>query len=235
MHLQKFPDQTKFQSWVVNFQAEVCAKAKNLALVLQWIKKIEAASLLRTSSIQNQYREDFFNYESCIWWRRQNWNGATIGIRTSKRGSESKSGKPKRTTDFSREPECFFDERNYRAWSRSERKGAKILTPSGRLENVFQRKTIGYCSKKTLVVFNTRMPRKTVRQCGKTWETQENLAQSKHPLQYRNWRNRPDVNGFYSLKASPATKAEHPLSTAGKMKKIVVWLSTSSRVSWLQV
>ena len=32
MHLQKFPDQTEFQSWIVNFRAEVCAKAKNLAL-----------------------------------------------------------------------------------------------------------------------------------------------------------------------------------------------------------
>ena len=29
MHLQKFPDQTKFQSWIVNFRVEVCAKARN--------------------------------------------------------------------------------------------------------------------------------------------------------------------------------------------------------------
>ena len=47
MHLQKFPDQTEFQSWIVNFQAGVCAKAKNLALALQWIKEIEAASSLK--------------------------------------------------------------------------------------------------------------------------------------------------------------------------------------------
>ena len=33
MHLQKILDQTEFQSWIVNFQAGVCAKAKNLALV----------------------------------------------------------------------------------------------------------------------------------------------------------------------------------------------------------
>ena len=39
MHLQKFPDQTEFRSWIVNFRADVYAKAKNLALVLQ---KIEA-------------------------------------------------------------------------------------------------------------------------------------------------------------------------------------------------
>ena len=39
MHLQKFTDQTEFQSGIVNFQAGVCAEAKNLALVLQWIKR----------------------------------------------------------------------------------------------------------------------------------------------------------------------------------------------------
>ena len=35
--------------------------------------------------------------------------------------------------------------------------------------------------------------------------------------------------------ASPATGAKNPLSVVGKMKKVVVWLSASSRVSWLQV
>ena len=47
MYVQKIHDQTEFQSWIVSFQAEVCAKAKDLALVLQWIKKIEAASSLK--------------------------------------------------------------------------------------------------------------------------------------------------------------------------------------------
>ena len=32
MHLGKFPEQPKFQSWIVDFRAEICAKAKNLAL-----------------------------------------------------------------------------------------------------------------------------------------------------------------------------------------------------------
>ena len=41
MHLQKFSDQTEFQSCIVNFRAEVYAKAKNLALVLQWIQLAE--------------------------------------------------------------------------------------------------------------------------------------------------------------------------------------------------
>ena len=49
----------------------------------------------------------------------------------------------------------------------------------------------------------------------------------RHRLTEKNWNN--------SLNASPATKAENFLSTVGKMKNIVAWLSTSSRVSWLQV
>ena len=54
----KFPDQTEFQSWIMNFQVEVCAKAKNLALVLQWIKRSKQPARWRTSSIQNQLRKN---------------------------------------------------------------------------------------------------------------------------------------------------------------------------------
>ena len=46
MHLRKFPDHTEFQSWIVNFRTEVCSKAKNATLALQWIKEIEAAKSL---------------------------------------------------------------------------------------------------------------------------------------------------------------------------------------------
>ena len=42
---EKIPDQAESQSWDVNFRAEVCAK--NLALALQWIKEILAASSLK--------------------------------------------------------------------------------------------------------------------------------------------------------------------------------------------
>ena len=45
-HLGKLPDQTEVQSWIVNFRVEVCAKAKNPMLGLQWIKEIEAAKSL---------------------------------------------------------------------------------------------------------------------------------------------------------------------------------------------
>ena len=64
MHLLKFRDQTEFESWIVNFHVEDCAKAKNLALVLQWMKKIEATSslkdLINPKSITGK---DFPDYE----------------------------------------------------------------------------------------------------------------------------------------------------------------------------
>ena len=46
MHLGNFLDHTEFQSWRVNFRTEVCSKAKNPSLALQWIKEIETAKSL---------------------------------------------------------------------------------------------------------------------------------------------------------------------------------------------
>ena len=102
MHQQKFPDQTEFQSWVVNFRAEVCAKAKNLALTLQWIKKIEAASslkdLINPKSITGKEVSDYEEldlmmaaelkrcYDKCSYFQKR---------------IESKGREHKRTTDFS--------------------------------------------------------------------------------------------------------------------------------------
>ena len=43
MHLGKFPDPMEFQSWKVNFRTEVCSKAKDPRLAMQWIKEIETA------------------------------------------------------------------------------------------------------------------------------------------------------------------------------------------------
>ena len=60
MHLGKFPDHTEFRSWIVNFRVEVCAKAKNPTLALQWIKELEAAKSLddlpHHSEINNRQR-----------------------------------------------------------------------------------------------------------------------------------------------------------------------------------
>ena len=69
-------------------------------------------------------------------------------------------------------------------------KGQNSYTPSGRLEKVPSGRLLGLVQEETTVVFYTRMPRDTVRLCGKKWETQEGLTWSKHPLQYRKWENR---------------------------------------------
>ena len=65
LHLGKFPDRTEFQSWKVNFRTEVCSKAKDSQLTMQWIKKIEKAKsideLMTPRSILG--REDFPDYD----------------------------------------------------------------------------------------------------------------------------------------------------------------------------
>ena len=43
MHLGKVPDPTEFQCCKVNFRTEVCSKAKDPRLAMQWIKEIETA------------------------------------------------------------------------------------------------------------------------------------------------------------------------------------------------
>ena len=64
MHLGTFPDHTEVQSWIVNFRTEVCSKAKNPTLALQWIKEIETAKsledLITPKSITGK---DFLDYE----------------------------------------------------------------------------------------------------------------------------------------------------------------------------
>ena len=64
MHLGKLPDDTEFQSWIVNFRTEVCSKAKNPTRALHWIEEIEAANslddLITPKSITSK---DFPDYE----------------------------------------------------------------------------------------------------------------------------------------------------------------------------
>ena len=64
MHLGKFPDHTEFQCWIVNFRVEVCEKAKNPMLALQWIEEIEAAkSLDDLITSKSMTGKDFLDYE----------------------------------------------------------------------------------------------------------------------------------------------------------------------------
>ena len=64
IHLGIFPGRTEFQSSIVNFRTEVCAKAKKPTLALQWVKEIEAAKslddLITPKSITGK---DFPDYE----------------------------------------------------------------------------------------------------------------------------------------------------------------------------
>ena len=109
MHLEKFFLQTEFQSWVVNFRAEVCAKAKNLALALQWIKEIEAASSLKDLVNPTLITgKGFSDYEELDFMMAAELKRCYDQYPHFQRGSASKSRKPKRTTDFLEEVRLLF-------------------------------------------------------------------------------------------------------------------------------
>ena len=118
----------------------------------------------------------------------------------------------------------------------TRQEGRKNLTPSGRLKNVFSGRQLGLLQEETLVVFYTRMPRETVRimwdevQRRKKFSPRASILFSteseRHRLTGKAWTVQWPVL-WLKLKKS--------LTIASKMKKTLVWLSTSSRVSWLQV
>ena len=70
MHLRNFPDHTEFQSRIVNFLTEVCSKAKNPTLALQWIKEIETAKsqedIITLKSITGKHVPDYEELDMMI-------------------------------------------------------------------------------------------------------------------------------------------------------------------------
>ena len=74
-----------------------------------------------------------------------------------------------------------------------------------------------------------------MRLCGNKWRNARRSYLEQASSSVPKVKEQTDVESSNSPKASLATGAKNPLSMAGKMKKIVVWLSASSRVSWLQV
>ena len=44
MHLGKFPDSLKFQSWKFNFRTEVCLRTADPQVTMLWIKEVEIAT-----------------------------------------------------------------------------------------------------------------------------------------------------------------------------------------------
>ena len=72
MHLGKFPDRTEFQSWKVNFRTEVCPKAKDPRLAMQWIKEIEIQRQLTISSQHDRFWDEPISQIMMSWmllWR----------------------------------------------------------------------------------------------------------------------------------------------------------------------
>ena len=109
-HLGKFPDPTEFQGWKVNFRTEVCSKAKDPRLAMQWIKEIEIAKsiddLITSRSIWGKpISQITMNWMR--WWRLH-WKSFTIGRLTSDRKSVSKSSVLRITTDFLRKRQIAF-------------------------------------------------------------------------------------------------------------------------------
>ena len=89
----------------------------------------------------------------------------------------------------------------------------------GRLENVFSGRLLYFVQKKTLAIFYTRMPRDAVRQCGKEVEDARESHLEKASSSVPKVKEQTYVKSSNSPQASPATKAENPLSIKGKMKK----------------
>ena len=190
-------------------EAEVYAKAKNLALVLQWIKRSKQPARWRTSSIQNQLREKIsLITKNWIWRWQQNWSGATILLIWS-------------TKLPSVEP-----------W---QAVGRKILTLSGRLKNVFSGRQL-VLSKKTHVVLYTRMSRETLRTMWNEVERRKKFSPRASILfssesEETDWRKK----AWTVWRPVLRLKLQIPCLWRARWKTIVVWLSTLSRVSWLQV
>ena len=138
----------------------------------------------------------------------------------------------RRNSELDRE----FPSRSLRK-SSQQKERAKHSYTERKTEECVQRKTIGPRSWRDACSFlHTRATGDTVRRTWNEVEIRKKFSsRSKHPLRYRKWKTQTDGKNLSCLKANPTTKAENSLSTVGKMKNIVAWLSTSSRVSWLQV
>ena len=110
---------------------------------------------------------------------------------------------------------CLFDPRNYRAWSRGKRKGAKFVH---RTEDW----SIGSCSRRDTCSSHTHAQHGRPWDNAEKWETQEDLAWSKHPLQYRKWWNSPTWNS--QTVQRPVLRQE--------LKIPCLWKARCKRSSW---
>ena len=113
--------------------------------------------------------------------------------------------------------DCSFDLRiisfalNYRVWSRDKRKKAIFYTER-KTGECFQRKTIGYCSRRDTCSFqhtHATGDRETTREeVEDARRSRPEQASSSVPKV----KEQTDVKSSNSLEASPATKVKNPLS-----------------------
>ena len=174
-------------------------------------QEIEATSSLKDLINPNQLREKIsLIMKNWIWWWRQNWNGATMLFIWS---SKLPSVEP---------------------WQ--DKKGEKLLHRAEGWRMFFSGRQLGLVQEETLVVFYTRMPRETVRTTWDEVEIRKKFSPRASILfstesEETDWREKLEQ----SLRPVLRLKQKNPSSMVGKMKKIVMWFSTSSRMSWLQV
>ena len=94
---------------------------------------------------------------------------------------------------------CFFDLRNYPAWSRDKTKGRKNLTLSGRLKNVCSGRQLGPVQEETLVVFYTGMPRETVRTTKDEVERRKKISLEQASSSVPKVKKQTDIKSLNSL------------------------------------
>ena len=203
MHLQKLSDQTKFQSWIVNFRPEVYAKTTNLALALKWIKKIEATSSLNELINQKSITgKDFSDYEELDLMMtaelKRCYDIAYLIHEITERGAVTKGAKfLHRAEDW----RMFSSEDNW-ICSNGDICNCLHTHATGRRWTMW--KEVGDAKRSHLEQVSSSVPKV---------------------------KEQTDVKNSNSLKASPGTGVINSLSMVDKMKKIVMWFSTFSRVS----
>ena len=112
---------------------------------------------------------------------------------------------------------------------------AKNSYTERKTEECFQRKTIGLVQEDACGFAHTHVAGDLEDNVEWSGETQEILTQSKHTPQYRKWRNRLTEKNWTVWRPVLRLKLQIPCLWRARWKTIVVWLSTLSRVSWLQV
>ena len=124
---------------------------------------------------------------------------------------------------------CSFDLRNHRALSRDKTKRAKNSCTEWR-------KTIGFCSKRDTCSFlHTHATGRREIMWKEVGDAKRSHLWKGILFSTEKRKNRLTWKAQTVWRPVLRLEFKNPLSVAVKMKKIVMWLSTSSRVSWLQV